>query len=190
MKEKQLWILVGGNGAGKSTFYQQRLKPMGLPFVNADNIAREIFPEEPEKRSYEAAQIAERLRFEELAKGKSFCFETVFSHPSKIDFLAHAKAMGYTIYLVFIHVNNVALNKARISQRVAEGGHHVPPDKVESRIPRLLENVKTAIGLCDFVKVLDNSSVSRPFIPILTIKAGVVRHEVDELPIWAADLLG
>lgn len=189
MKEKQLWILVGGNGAGKSTFYQQRLKPLGLPFVNADNIAREVFPEEPERRSYEAAQIAERLRLDEIAKGKSFCFETVFSHPSKIDFLAHAKAMGYTIYLVFIHVNDVALNKARISQRVQEGGHYVPEDKVESRIPRTLDNVKAAIPLCDYVKVIDNSSVSDPFVPVLTIKAGERIAHMNTLPLWAEPLV-
>ena len=33
---KQLWLLVGGNGAGKSTFYRLILEPLGLPFVNAD----------------------------------------------------------------------------------------------------------------------------------------------------------
>lgn len=28
---KQLWLLVGGNGAGKSTFYRLVLEPLGLP---------------------------------------------------------------------------------------------------------------------------------------------------------------
>ncbi len=32
----QLWILVGGNGAGKSTYYRLALEPLGLPYVNAD----------------------------------------------------------------------------------------------------------------------------------------------------------
>ena len=30
-----------------------------------------------------------------LNRGLSFCFETVFSHPSKIDLTAHAKTLGY-----------------------------------------------------------------------------------------------
>jgi ABC-type molybdenum transport system ATPase subunit/photorepair protein PhrA len=30
---KQLWLLVGGNGAGKFTFYRLVLEPQGLPFL-------------------------------------------------------------------------------------------------------------------------------------------------------------
>jgi predicted ABC-type ATPase len=37
---KQLWILAGGNGSGKSTFYEQYLRPQGLSFVNTDLIAK------------------------------------------------------------------------------------------------------------------------------------------------------
>jgi predicted ABC-type ATPase len=36
IERPQLWILVGGNGAGKSTYYRLALEPLGLPFVNAD----------------------------------------------------------------------------------------------------------------------------------------------------------
>lgn len=32
---KQLWLLVGGNGAGKSTFYELVLEPLGLPCNSA-----------------------------------------------------------------------------------------------------------------------------------------------------------
>lgn len=76
-------MLVGGNGAGKSTFYHQALQPLGMPFINADLIAKEVFPDAPEDHSYEAAKIAENMRIEQLRAGQSFCFETVFSHPSK-----------------------------------------------------------------------------------------------------------
>ena len=67
-KTKQLWLLAGGNGAGKSTFYRTQLQPLGMPFVNADNIAREVFPDHPEAHSYEAAAIAENMRNELLAE--------------------------------------------------------------------------------------------------------------------------
>ena len=55
-------MLVGGNGAGKSTFYRLALDPLGLPFVNADLLARIAFPDDPEAHSYEAAMLAEGLR--------------------------------------------------------------------------------------------------------------------------------
>ena len=119
-------MLVGGNGAGKSTFYRLTLEPLGLPFVNADLLARIVFPEDPEAHSYEAAQLAERQRMALLQKGVSFCFETVYSHPSKIDFIAQAKALGYQIIMVWIHLESPALNQARIASRVSEGGHGLP----------------------------------------------------------------
>lgn len=189
MISKQLWMLVGGNGAGKSTFYHQMLQPLGMPFINADLIAREVFPEAPEGHSYEAAKIAETMRQDLLQTGHSFCFETVFSHPSKIDFIAQAKALSYQIIMVVMHLESTALNLARISQRVADGGHNVPADKVEARIPRMLDNVRIATSLCDEVRVLDNSRLDFPFRPVLTIKAGVrTAHHMSPLPQWAAQI--
>jgi len=186
---KQLWVLVGGNGSGKTTFYETVLKQYGLPFINADLIAKEVFPDDPEGKSYEAARLAEVMRESHIDQGTSFCFETVFSHPSKIDFLARAKAKGYKIILIVIHVGTIDLNLARIQQRVVEGGHNVPSDKVKTRIPRTLNNVKKAIPLCDDVRVLDNASLDSPFQEVLTIKQGKVTVHINPLPDWAHGLL-
>jgi len=57
---KQLWLLVGGNGAG--TFHRLFLEPLGLPFVNADNLAKLIAPDTPEAHGLEAALLAEQQR--------------------------------------------------------------------------------------------------------------------------------
>lgn len=187
--KKQLWLLAGGNGAGKSTFYRTRLEPLGLPFVNAEVIARELFPDDPEAKSYLAARIAEELRTQLQHEGRSFCFETVFSHPSTVDFVATAKALGYDVVLVFVHLSTPMLNQARVSQRVSDGGHFVPPEKVEQRIPRALANLKAVIPLCDQVRLLDNSTISDPFRPVLTVRGGRVEEHVSPLPEWATALL-
>ncbi|MFM7651779.1 MAG: zeta toxin family protein, partial [Vulcanococcus sp.] len=162
-------MLVGGNGAGKSTFYRLALEPLGLPFVNADVLAGVVFPDDPEAHSYDAAILAEELRNQLLKDGMSFCFETVYSHPSKIDFVAHAKALGYQVVMVLIHLESSDLNQARVAMRVSEGGHHVPPQKVTSRIPRLLRHVSASIPLVDVLRVYDNTSALDPFRPVLTI---------------------
>ena len=146
-RKKQLWVLAGGNGAGKSTFYHTRLAPTGMPFVNADILAKQIYPQAPELHSYDAAMIAAQMRLQLLQEGESFCFETVFSHPSKIDFVAEAKAMDYEVILVFIHLHIVSLNQARIAQRVFEGGHNVPNEKIINRIPRTLKLIKKTLPL-------------------------------------------
>jgi len=80
----ELWLLVGGNGAGKTTFHQQFLAPRGIPLVNADNVARLLWPDSPEKHSYEASLLAGKERSRLLDERRSFCFETVYSHPSKV----------------------------------------------------------------------------------------------------------
>ena len=188
-KDKQLWVLAGGNGAGKTTFYKTRLESLGLPFINADILAKQLYPEQPEENSYEAAKIAETMRKQLLQEGRSFCFETVFSHPSKIDFIAQAKSLGYEVVLVLVHLDNTSLNQARVSQRVSEGGHHVPEDKVTSRIPRVLQNVKQALPLCDQCYLLDNSRLDNPFQQIAVISNGQIILKVPSLPQWTKDLL-
>lgn len=188
MGTKQLWVLAGGNGAGKSTFYRTFLLKRGLPFVNADEIAKELEGDLGE-RNRKAALHAESLRYEMLEEGISFCFETVFSHPSKIDILAFAKARGYKITLVYIHLSSTELNEARVHQRVTEGGHHVAVEKIHSRIPRTLRYIAQALPLADEVRLLDNSSRKQPFQQVAMVKKGNVVPFVSPLPDWAKSIL-
>ncbi len=186
---KQLWVLAGGNGAGKSTFYNQYLSKYGIKFINADLIAKAINPENPEKFSYEAATLATDMREDMIKQGTSFCFETVFSHESKIDFIAMAKTHGYTVILVYIHLIDSSLNEARVHQRTFEGGHDVPVEKIHSRIPRTIKHVKTVLPLVDEAWILDNSSEKNRFQQIVIMKSGHYEKKVEPLPNWAMDLL-
>jgi predicted ABC-type ATPase len=186
---KQLWILAGGNGAGKSTFYQLALAPVGVKLVNADVIAKTINPEQPETVSYEAAGIAEIIREALLRQGTSFCFETVFSHPSKIDFLATAKAMGYEIILVYVHLSTPELNEARVQQRVFEGGHQVPIEKIHSRLPRTMKHVAAVLPLVDEARLLDNSAHDDPFQQVAVIRKGRCVWHIDPMPAWARQMI-
>ena len=186
---KQLWVLAGGNGAGKSTFYNQHLAKYAIKFVNADLIAKDINSENPEGLSYLAASVAAKIREDLLSQGVSFCFETVFSHESKIDFLAQAKANGYKVILIYIHLFNSSLNEARVKQRVSEGGHNVPGEKIHSRIPRTMRLIKTALSIVDEARILDNSSKDDPFQQIIVMKSGNYEAKTDPLPEWARALL-
>jgi predicted ABC-type ATPase len=188
--QRQLWVLTGGNGAGKSTFFKLYLAKYGIKFVNADLIAKDMDSENPESLSYHAATVAGKIREDLISQGVSFCFETVFSHESKIDFLAQAKANGYKIILVYIHLFDSSLNEARVNQRVLEGGHNVPAEKIHSRIPRTVKNIKTALSIVDEARILDNSSKDDPFQQIIVMKFGKYEAKVDPIPEWARDLLG
>ena len=117
----QLWILAGGNGAGKSTFFRQRLQPKKVQFVNADIIEKQLsLPAKPTS-SYQAAQLAQPKIKELFLSETSFCFETVFSHPSKPELISEAQKNGYEVTLVFIHLSGPRLNELRVDQRVRAG---------------------------------------------------------------------
>ena len=186
---KQLWALAGGNGAGKTTFYRLFLAPLGIKLLNADMAAAAIDPESPERAGYAAAHLVNRLGDDLLDQGVSFCFETVFSHESKIDFVARAKSLGYKIILVYIQLDTPALNEARVHQRVAEGGHNVPPEKTRSRIPRTMKHIAAVLPLVDEARLLNNSLRDNPYRQVAVVKRGRRIKAVDPLPTWAAEIL-
>jgi predicted ABC-type ATPase len=75
---------------------------------------------------YTAAAIAGLLRERMLIAGRSFSFETVMSHSSKVDFLHKARGSGYRTYLYFVATDAVELNVRRGEVRERSGGHAVP----------------------------------------------------------------
>ena len=173
---KQLWILAGGNGAGKSTFYTINLLARGLPMLNVDQIAETLEPGDPGAAITTAQKWVELKRAKLVETGESFCYETVFSHVSKVDFVAEAKSHGYEVTIIYI-------------QRVSEGGHDVPPDKIKARIPRVMGYVSDTLVLADQVRLLDNSSHAKPFIEIASMDGGHLSAHVDPLPDWARTML-
>ncbi len=188
MSDKQVWILAGGNGAGKSTFYRLMLESKSLVFINADKIARILDPDEPEKMSYEAAVAAMSLFRKFVNEGKSFCYETVFSHKSKVEFVEIAKAAGYSVVLVYIHLAN-GLHGLRVNQRVSEGGHAVDHEKIESRLPRTMAHMQLAAPIADEVLLFDNSSDREPFVLIAHAHNDNIEAFVEPLPDWAQRIL-
>jgi predicted ABC-type ATPase len=161
----RLDLVVGPNGAGKSTFVRLTLAPV-LPhatFVNADLIAQQRWPDDPETHSYEAARIAARTRKALIARREPFIAETVFSHPSKLDLPREAAAAGYyrAVHVVLVPE---AVAVARVAARVVAGGHTVPEDKIRGRYQRLWPLVAEAIVLADTATVYDNSQRKGPSV--------------------------
>lgn len=73
-------IVAGPNGAGKTTFVLRVLQPVThLPFVNADVIAAERWPDAQSEHAYDASRAAEAERQRLMARRVSFITETVFS---------------------------------------------------------------------------------------------------------------
>jgi predicted ABC-type ATPase len=86
---KNLYIIAGCNGAGKTTA-SFTILPVILnckEFVNADEIAKGLSPFQPEKVSFEAGRIMLKRINELLESNQNFAFETTLatkSYKSKI----------------------------------------------------------------------------------------------------------
>lgn len=114
----------------------------------------------PKSNSYEAAFIAEMLRSELISSQLTFSFETVMSHPSKLDVINTANAANFKTYLYFVCTQNPAINISRIRNRVSKGGHPVPTEKVTERYYRSLEVLASAAMAAHRAYLFDNSGDS------------------------------
>jgi predicted ABC-type ATPase len=79
------------------------------------------------------------------------------SHSSKIDVLRKSKESGYRTYLYFIATEDPEINIARVKNRVANGGHFVPEDKIRERYDRSLAQLLNAIKHTNRSYIFDNS---------------------------------
>ncbi|MDJ0920400.1 MAG: zeta toxin family protein [Henriciella sp.] len=184
-----LFVIAGPNGAGKTTFYETVLKPrIQAPFINADLIQRDELAEPSMKASYEAARLAETRRQDLIAAQKSFVTETVFSHPSKLDLLTTARASGYRLVVFHLNVRHPDLSVARVEERVKEGGHPVPEDKIRGRYERNQSLIRTAIMMADRGGVYDSSALNAPPVELLRFTAGVIMRAEPDLPDWCEAL--
>ena len=132
-----------------------------MPFVNADAIAVQRWPEDPEGHAYEAAELAASTRHELILRREAFIAETVFSHQSKRELIQEAARAGYYVALHVVMIPE-DLAVARVAERVANGGHSVPETKIHERFHRLWALVSEAIPLTDLAVCYDNSRRAGP----------------------------
>lgn len=90
--------------------------------LSSINIKEGVIVIETPINSYIASIIAEFIRFVLIECDKSFSFETVMSHPSKVSFLKKAKENGFKTYLYFISTQDPSININRVKIRVSKGG--------------------------------------------------------------------
>lgn len=133
--------------------------------------------------SYFASVIADFIRQRLLEAKQSFTFESVMSHPSKIEFMRLAQTQGYRTYLYFVSTENPRINIERVAIRVRAGGHPVRDDLVRSRYERSLDLLPEAIAASHRAYVFDNSGQSAVWLAEIT--DGVqLEYRNEEIPDW------
>jgi len=160
--KKQLFIISGCNGAGKTTA-SFTLLPQLLnikEYVNADEIAKGISPFNPESVSIEAARLMLKRIRALLAEERSFSIETTLSTRTYAKLVTDAQGRGYEVVLLFFWLSSPELAKLRVAERVKEGGHNVTDGVIERRYRMGLRNLfDIYLPLVDRWIILDNTNL-------------------------------
>ena len=164
---KQLYIIAGCNGAGKTTASFTILpEVLGCKeFINADEIAKGLSPFQPESVAMQAGRIMLARMDELLQKGETFAFETTLATKSYKQKIEWAQANGYEVTLLFFWLRNVTMAKERVAQRVAEGGHSIPSQTIERRYHSGIGNLFAIyMDMVDICYIFDNSEGKKELI--------------------------
>jgi len=125
---KDVFVIRGPNEAGKTTA-ANRLLPTTLElheFLNADEIARGLSPFDPEANAIAARTVDDRPHRQACCGGKEFTFETTCAGHRQAKLLRSCGAANYRVTLIFLWLPSPQMAIARVAQRVARGGHHIP----------------------------------------------------------------
>jgi predicted ABC-type ATPase len=158
--KKNLYIIAGCNGAGKTTASFTILPEIldCKEFVNADEIAKGLSPFQPEKVSFEAGRIMLRRINELLESNENFAFETTLATKSYKSKVIEAKSKNYNVTLLFFWLQNVDLAIERVKTRVLEGGHNIELDVIKRRYLNGIKNLfEIYLPIVDEAMIFDNS---------------------------------
>lgn len=190
------FLLAGPNGAGKSTLYKALLAngtiPAAAEFINADlhEAAHLQHIADPLARSGAARLWADERRAHCLRQGKSFASETVFSHESKLALIDHARAAGFFVTLLVVGLDHPERLLGRVRQRVGEGGHDVPAERILARYPRTLANLCVAVRRANVAFLYDSEDIEPGTARMVAWCKGRHSQElVAPMPAWARQVL-
>jgi len=187
-------VIVGGpNGAGKTSWARKYLpNALGIDeFINADDIAREIWPDNPDAAAFSAGRLSIERSETALAAGKDFGVETTCAGHSHVRLIAQSRARAYRITLVFLWLPSVELALHRVRQRVSQGGHSIPEPVVRRRYRAGLRNMRRLyLPLIDIGLIYDNSDNAPHLIAEQRLGSPVLVHDraswlkIEEVSQW------
>ncbi len=132
---KELIVVGGANGSGKTTFAKKILEETDFEFLNADEIEKEL--------GISKLQAGKEFfkRLDNLIESeKSFVLESTLSGKYLAKIIEKAKKEGYDVSIVYVFLENPEDCIQRIKLRVTLGGHFIPDEDVIRRYYRSKAN--------------------------------------------------
>ena len=154
----KLTVVIGGNGAGKSTWCQNHRENLPGHFYNADSIAQGLGDWNSPETQRTARELVDSKIKEHLDARESFGFESTYSGRSRPNIVEQAKKLGYETAAVFTGTRGPEINIERVASRVAaRTGHDVPVTEIQRRWKAAQDNLVRTAHAIDRIDLVDNS---------------------------------
>ncbi|MXZ01797.1 AAA family ATPase [Candidatus Poribacteria bacterium] len=140
---KNVMVIAGPNGSGKTTFVSEYLRDSEVSvYISADAIAERLVsrPEDMDSVKIQAGRLFIREIRALIEAGTDFAVEVTLSGKGFARTISQLKRAGYTVAIVFVFLKSAETCIARVRNRVSAGGHHVPTEDVVRRFYRSKHN--------------------------------------------------
>ena len=181
-----LLVVIGANGAGKTTWARANRGLLPKPFYNADSIAEGLGDPNDSTLQAKARQIVDAAIDRDLQERRIFGFESTYSGTSRPDIVRRAKDLSYAVHAVFIGTEAYDINMSRVRKRVQDGGHDIPAEEIIRRWLGAQTNLLNTWSCFDTIRIIDNSREE----PVTVVRQDGVSLEVASAPPrWVWQLL-
>ncbi|HXJ22911.1 MAG TPA: zeta toxin family protein [Polyangia bacterium] len=195
-------VLAGTNGAGKSSIGGAMIRQKGENYFNPDEAARSLMTANPgltqTQANAEAWQQGKRLLERAIDEGLDFAFETTLGGNTISDLLAKAIAVGIEVRIWYAGLSSPELHIARVTARVARGGHPIPDKDIYRRFERGRENLIKLLPGLTALWIFDNTADADPATgtapkPVLVLHMEGVKivgpGDLSATPEWAKPIV-
>ncbi|MBN1324838.1 MAG: AAA family ATPase [Alphaproteobacteria bacterium] len=155
---RTLYIVGGVNGAGKSTFIDERFKDCGIKILNFDSMAYEINGDYSWRSYLKASEEICKLLNYWSKTGKSLVWETLLTSNSYIERIDNFRKYGYKIDITYIFLKDKETHTDRINKRVKNGGHNIYPEMLDIYYENRKKFLGSAIENSDSWRILCNQN--------------------------------
>ena len=140
---KNVIVVAGPNGSGKTTFVSEYLRESEISeYISAGAIAERLVsrPGDMDSVKIQAGRLFIREIQGLIQSGTDFIVEVTLAGKGFARTISQLKRADYMVTIVFIFLKSPETSIARVRNRVSAGGHHVPTEDVVRRFYRSKHN--------------------------------------------------
>ena len=198
----RLYLLVGVNGAGKSSIAGAMFRAAGSDYYNPDEAARALMAANPGLDQVRANSVAwqqgKRLLERAISERLDFALETTLGGNTIPRLLAEAAAAGIEVRIWYVGLASPEAHIERVHQRVRLGGHDIPEADIRRRWRHSRLNLVQLLPVLTELRVYDNSTLADPNagkaprpVLVLHVERGriVGPDDLSSTPDWAKPIV-